>query len=66
MGEALRAELRQCTTTPAIRVTLVEPGMADTEFFDHRPQNALPDEDIARAAIFALSQPDHVDLNEGP
>ena len=32
-----------------IRVTLIEPGMTDTEFFDDRPENALADDDIARA-----------------
>ena len=64
MGEALRAELRQMHDNSTIRVTLVEPGMTDTEFFDQRPQNALADDDIARAVIFALSQPQHVDVNE--
>ena len=28
------------------------------------PDNALHDADIARAVVFALSQPEHVDLNE--
>jgi NADP-dependent 3-hydroxy acid dehydrogenase YdfG len=47
-----------------IRVTLIEPGMTDTEFFDERPRNALADDDLARAAIYALTQPEHVDVNE--
>ena len=34
MGEALRAELRQMHDNTGIRVTLIEPGMTDTEFFD--------------------------------
>ena len=64
MGEALRSELRQMHDNTGIRVTLIEPGMTDTEFFDERPQNALADDDIARAVIYALSEPAHVDVNE--
>ena len=49
MGEALRQELRQMHDNHAIRVTLIEPGMVDTPFFDNRPgpDNALHDDDIA-------------------
>jgi NADP-dependent 3-hydroxy acid dehydrogenase YdfG len=65
IGEALRAELRQIHENHAIRVTLIEPGMTDTPFFDNRPGEwALRDEDIARAAIFAMEQPAGVDVNE--
>jgi NADP-dependent 3-hydroxy acid dehydrogenase YdfG len=66
MGEALRAELRQIHENSAIRVTLIEPGMVDTPFFDNRPgpDFALHDEDVARAVMFALEQPDRVDINE--
>lgn len=65
IGEALRAELRQMHDNDAIRVTLIEPGMVDTPFFDNRPGEwALRDEDIARAVIFALEQPEGVDVNE--
>jgi NADP-dependent 3-hydroxy acid dehydrogenase YdfG len=64
MGEALRSELRQMHDNTGIRVTLIEPGMTDTEFFDDRPENALADDDIARAVMFALSEADHVDINE--
>lgn len=65
IGEALRAELRQMHDNHAIRVTLIEPGMTDTPFFDKRPGEwALRDEDIARAVIFALEQPPGVDVNE--
>ncbi len=62
MGEALRQELAD---TP-IKVTLIEPGMVDTPFFDSRPgpDRALHDEDIARIEMFALTQPAHVDVNE--
>jgi NADP-dependent 3-hydroxy acid dehydrogenase YdfG len=65
IGEALRAELRQMHENNDIRVTLIEPGMTDTPFFDNRPgDRALDDDDIARAVMFALEQPDGVDVNE--
>ena len=60
MGEAARQDLNGT----GIRVTLIEPGMVDTPFFDNRPADALQDEDIARAVMYALSQPPHVDVNE--
>ena len=60
MGEALRMELFETD----IKVTLIEPGMVDTPFFDNPVSDALKDEDIARVVIFALSQPPHVDVNE--
>ena len=66
MGESLRQELRQMHENHRIRVTLIEPGMVDTPFFDERPgtDNALSDDDIARAVMFALEQPETVDVNE--
>jgi NADP-dependent 3-hydroxy acid dehydrogenase YdfG len=60
MGEALRAELAETD----IKTTLIEPGMTDTPFFDERPTGALEPDDIARAVMFALTQPPHVDVNE--
>ncbi|MBV9212886.1 MAG: SDR family oxidoreductase [Actinobacteria bacterium] len=60
MGEALRQELAETD----IKVTLIEPGMVDTPFFDERPSDALADEDIARTVMFAISQPARVDVNE--
>jgi NADP-dependent 3-hydroxy acid dehydrogenase YdfG len=65
IGEALRGELRQMHQNNGIRVTLIEPGMTDTPFFDNRPGDwALADDDIARAVMFALEQPPGVDVNE--
>ena len=60
MGEALRQEVSDTD----IKVTLIEPGMVDTPFFENRPTGALEADDIARAVVFALTQPPHVDVNE--
>ena len=65
IAEALRQELRQMHDNASIRVTLIAPGMVDTPFFDERPTSgALNADDVARAALYALTQPDHVDVNE--
>ncbi|WP_163559287.1 SDR family oxidoreductase [Halomonas sp. NO4] len=60
IGYNLREELRGS----GIRVTLIEPGMVDTPFFDEAPEHALEDRDIANAVLYALGQPAHVDVNE--
>ena len=60
MGEAARQDLHGT----GIRVTLIEPGMTDTPFFERRPTDALRDDDIARGVVYAISQPPHVDVNE--
>jgi NADP-dependent 3-hydroxy acid dehydrogenase YdfG len=60
MGEALRQEIADTN----IKVTLIEPGAVDTPFFDNPPSGALEADDIARAVLFALTQPPHVDVNE--
>ena len=64
IGEALRAELRQMQENYTVRVTLIEPGMVDTPFFENRPERALRPEDVAAAVLYALAQPEHVDVNE--
>jgi NADP-dependent 3-hydroxy acid dehydrogenase YdfG len=60
MGESARQEL----DGSGVRVTLIEPGMVDTPFFDNPVSGALEPADIARAVIYAVSQPPHVDVNE--
>ena len=48
-----------------VRVTLIEPGAVDTPFFDSPLRiRALEADDIARAVMYAVSQPPHVDVNE--
>jgi NADP-dependent 3-hydroxy acid dehydrogenase YdfG len=64
IGEGLRQELRQMHENFSVRMTLIEPGMVDTPFFENRPERALEADDIARAVLFALSQPPGVDVNE--
>jgi NADP-dependent 3-hydroxy acid dehydrogenase YdfG len=71
--------LRQETGWAKIRVTIVEPGWVDTELQGHneipivletmekmREQigKILEAEDIARAIHYAVSQPEHVSVNE--
>jgi NADP-dependent 3-hydroxy acid dehydrogenase YdfG len=60
MGESLRQELNGT----GARVTLIEPGMVDTPFFDDPGENRLEADDIAEIVMFAVSRPAHVDLNE--
>ncbi len=60
MGEGARQELNGS----GVRVTLIEPGAVDTPFFDNQPKTALVAEDVARAIMYAVSQPPSVDVNE--
>lgn len=60
MGESARQELNGT----GVRVTVVEPGMVATPFFDSPVRNALEADDIARIVLFVVSQPPHVDVNE--
>ena len=61
MAESVRQEL----DGSGARVTLIAPGIVDTPFFENIPlEQPLVAEDVARAVLFALSQPRHVDVNE--
>ena len=65
-------------TAQRVRVVLVEPGFTSTELVDHITDPAiqaeaqqmassmrtLHPEDIANAVVYALTQPDHVAVNE--
>ncbi len=60
IGYGLREELRGT----GVRVTLIEPGMVDTPFFDNEQPQALKADDVARSVAYALSQPATVDVHE--
>jgi NADP-dependent 3-hydroxy acid dehydrogenase YdfG len=60
IGYGVREELRGS----GVRVTLLEPGMVDTPFFDSPKPEALKPEDVARAVMYAVAQPEHVDVHE--
>ena len=61
MSEAARLELHGS----GVRVTLLSPGTVRTPFYDDPVGgDQLVPEDVARAVMFALGQPPHVDVNE--
>jgi NADP-dependent 3-hydroxy acid dehydrogenase YdfG len=75
---AFSESLRQQVYQDNIRVTIVEPGVVATELVQHithaetknmaegfyGSMKTLESEDIANAIVYALSQPDHVNVNE--
>ncbi len=60
MAEAVRSELGDS----GVRTTLVEPGAVETPFFDNPGEGRLEADDVARAVLYAVSQPPHVDVND--
>jgi NADP-dependent 3-hydroxy acid dehydrogenase YdfG len=58
LADGLRQEL-----VNRVRVTLLAPGMVDTEFGDW-PDGAMTADDIANLVLFALEQPPRLSLNE--
>ena len=61
MAESARLELNGT----GVRVTVIAPGIVDTAFFAEKPMEApLEPDDVARAVLYALAQPPHVDVNE--
>jgi NADP-dependent 3-hydroxy acid dehydrogenase YdfG len=61
MAEAARQELQP----DGVRVTLISPGTVETPFYDDPVGgDQLTAADVARAVMFALDQPPHVDVNE--
>lgn len=61
---AIGYNLREEVKADGVRVTLIEPGMVDTPFFDDPKPGVLQAQDVAEAVAFALTRPTHVDVNE--
>jgi NADP-dependent 3-hydroxy acid dehydrogenase YdfG len=62
LGQSLRA----AATGSHARVTVIHPGLVDAGYIapDRRADPKLAPEDVARAVLFALTQPPSVDVNE--
>src|SRR5690349_22528411 len=60
MSEAVRQDLNDT----GVRTTLISPGGVDTPFFDNPSDTRLRPDDIARAVMYAVVQPPHVDVYE--
>jgi NADP-dependent 3-hydroxy acid dehydrogenase YdfG len=60
MAEAARQDFNGT----GVRTTLIAPGMVETAGFSHDLDETLTADDIARAVMFAVDQPAHVDINE--
>ncbi|MEU8080774.1 hypothetical protein AB0B31_35635 [Catellatospora citrea] len=70
--------MRQGATAQGVRVVVVEPGFVSTELTSHitdpaiqsaakniaESMRTLQSEDIAAAVLYALTQPEHVAVNE--
>lgn len=59
-GRNLREEVKE----DGVRVTLIEPGMVKTPFFDEEPESGLDAVNIADAVMYAVSQPSSVNVSE--
>jgi NADP-dependent 3-hydroxy acid dehydrogenase YdfG len=60
MAEAARQDFNGT----GVRTTLISPGMVETPGFSHELDETLTADDIARAVMFAVAQPPHMDVNE--
>lgn len=60
IGHGFRKEMEGT----GVRVSLIEPGIVDTPFFDDPKPGMLQSEDVARAVLYAIEQPDHVEVHE--
>jgi NADP-dependent 3-hydroxy acid dehydrogenase YdfG len=60
IGHGFRKEIGK----HGVRVTLIEPGMVDTPFFDSPKPDMLKPADVARAVMYAIAQPEHMEIHE--
>jgi NADP-dependent 3-hydroxy acid dehydrogenase YdfG len=60
IGHGFRKEIGK----HGVRVTLIEPGMVDTPFFDSPKPDMLQPEDVARSVMYAIAQPQHMEIHE--
>lgn len=60
MARNIRAELHGT----GVRVTVIEPGVTNTELFPERRPNAMEVEDVAKAILFAVEQHPRVEMHE--
>jgi NADP-dependent 3-hydroxy acid dehydrogenase YdfG len=63
---ALAGAIRAEAVGTGVRVTVIQPGLVDTEliFEEQRSKPNLEPDDVARAVFYALDQPKTVDVNE--
>ncbi|MQA08791.1 MAG: SDR family NAD(P)-dependent oxidoreductase [Pseudonocardiaceae bacterium] len=63
---ALAANIRADLVGTGVRVTIVQPGIVDTDMPgpELRAKPMIAADDIARAVLYAVRQPAHVDVNE--
>ena len=64
LGESVRQQVRE----QGVGVTVIEPGIVDTRFWPSREAWPHPEgltaEDVASTVLWAVEQPEHVDVNE--
>jgi NADP-dependent 3-hydroxy acid dehydrogenase YdfG len=61
---AMADSVRQELNGTGVRVTMIEPGIVSTPFYEQPWEGMLEADDIARAVMYAVSQPAHVDVND--
>jgi len=63
-ANAIGYNLREEVRGTGIRVTVIEPGVVDTPFFDDPKPDGLRPDDVARSVMYAVEQPSTVDVHE--